>query len=185
MVAGDGGGVSHPPPLTIVLLPGLDGSGQFFGCSISYFEPYGNVEVLSYPNSGPQDYQSLANGLIFKLPVGGPFVIVAESFSGPIGIELASRQIPGLRGLMVVASFASRPLGMISAPGMARIRRRVSSFSASQSANPLPFALCAEAGRFFGGLSCGSLKSSVRQSRKGPSFMSQEYGASGAALTGV
>jgi pimeloyl-[acyl-carrier protein] methyl ester esterase len=113
MVAGDGGGVRRE--LEIVLLPGLDGSGQFFGKAEDYFKAYGRVRILNYPNTGEQSYEHLADLMLAQLPESAPFIVVAESFSGPLAIELAARNIAGLRGLLLVASFVTKPLGPLSA----------------------------------------------------------------------
>lgn len=45
-------------------------------------------------------------------------MLVAESFSGPIGIALASETLPGLRGLVLCSTFARTPR-----PWIARILR--------------------------------------------------------------
>ena len=44
------------------------------------------------------------------LPARGPCTIVAESFSGPIAIRIAAAAPPGLRALVLVASFGRSPL---------------------------------------------------------------------------
>jgi pimeloyl-ACP methyl ester carboxylesterase len=98
----------------IVLLPGLDGSGQFFGNSLSYFEAYGDVLTICYPTSGSQSYADLADFVALQLPENDAFVVVAESFSGPIGIDLASRNISAMQGLLLSASFFSDPFGLSS-----------------------------------------------------------------------
>jgi pimeloyl-[acyl-carrier protein] methyl ester esterase len=98
--------------VTFILLPGLDGSGTFFDRARQYFEPFGSINIVSYPVAGLQSYQALADFVEAGLPVGQPFVIVAESFSGPIGIELASRRMPGILALILVATFVKLPLGI-------------------------------------------------------------------------
>jgi pimeloyl-ACP methyl ester carboxylesterase len=113
MEARDGGGVRGE--LEIILLPGLDGSGQFFGKAEDYFKAFGSVRIITYPSTGEQSYEHLADLIAAQLPESAPFVVVAESFSGPLAIELVSRNIAGLRGLLLVASFATKPLGPMSA----------------------------------------------------------------------
>jgi pimeloyl-[acyl-carrier protein] methyl ester esterase len=101
--------------MEIVLLPGLDGSGAFFAKSEAYFAPYGKVRVLQYPMTGPQTYQALADWVQVCLSLTEPFVLVAESFSGPIAIDLASRKLAGLSGVILAASFVRAPMGQASA----------------------------------------------------------------------
>lgn len=54
------------------------------------------------------DYETLASGI--SVP-SGPCALVAESFSGPIGIRLAARH-PQIEALVLVASFAHSPIRM-------------------------------------------------------------------------
>jgi pimeloyl-[acyl-carrier protein] methyl ester esterase len=90
-----------------VLLPGLDGTGTLFSpllCALSEM----NCEVLSLPKTGSQDYLSIAKNIKSKLPKED-FILVAESFSGPIGATLAKEQIVNLKGIVFVATFLTAP----------------------------------------------------------------------------
>jgi pimeloyl-ACP methyl ester carboxylesterase len=49
-----------------------------------------------------------------RLPSDDDYILVAESFSGPIGIAIAASRPAGLRGLILCVSFASNPLPMFS-----------------------------------------------------------------------
>lgn len=66
-------------------------------------------------------------GLIQEIPVPqGPFAIVAESFSGPLGIRLATQHRERVRALVLVATFVRNPspllftLGTLLAPVLFR-----------------------------------------------------------------
>jgi pimeloyl-[acyl-carrier protein] methyl ester esterase len=100
--------------MKIVLLPGLDGSGQFFGDITDELSTLGDLLILKLPPKGPQDYVSLADRLAAEIPQGEPFILVGESFSGPIAIELASRGLAGLVGILLVATFPSSPMARAS-----------------------------------------------------------------------
>jgi pimeloyl-ACP methyl ester carboxylesterase len=100
--------------LTVVMLPGLDGSGDFFGKGTRYFEAFGQIEIVRYPRNGSQSYEALARFVELHLPVGAPFIVVAESFSGPIGIKLASSNIARMCALVLIATFVKAPLGQTS-----------------------------------------------------------------------
>jgi pimeloyl-ACP methyl ester carboxylesterase len=63
---------------------------------------------LSLPTQGSQDYHSLSEALYPQLG-GTPFVLLGESFSGPLAYQLALRQPTGLRGVIFAASFLTRP----------------------------------------------------------------------------
>lgn len=93
--------------MRLVLLPGLNGSSALFAPLI---ETLTGIDCwpLSLPEQGPQDYPSLADGLFEQLGTT-PFVLLGESFSGPLAYQLALRQPTGLQGLIFAASFLSRP----------------------------------------------------------------------------
>jgi pimeloyl-[acyl-carrier protein] methyl ester esterase len=103
--------VSHNGYVIVVLLPGMDGTAALF-------EPFvrelpRNVEVVSvkYPAHIPLTYEQLANRVLSELPAGKPYILVAESFSGPVALRLASPRLLDMRAIVLVASFVSRPLG--------------------------------------------------------------------------
>ena len=101
--------------LPIVMLPGLDGSGLLSTCFVEAMQGQGvTVQVLPLPMQGPQDYVTLASILRPQLPIA-PFVLLAESFAGPLAIELAAASPPGLRGLILSTTFARRPVPLPAA----------------------------------------------------------------------
>ncbi|WP_277372152.1 alpha/beta hydrolase [Pseudomonas sp. AA-38] len=93
--------------MRLVLLPGMNGSSALFTPLI---EALGDIDCqpLSLPAQGPQDYSSLADTLFMQLGTT-PFVLLGESFSGPLAYQLALRQPTGLRGVIFAASFLSCP----------------------------------------------------------------------------
>lgn len=104
------------PPLTeALLLPGIDGSGRLFGPLVDA-EPRGLApRVFSYPAERPLGYDDLCALVRARLP-RGRFLLVAESFSGPIAVRLAAERPPGLAGLVLAASFLHRPLNPLLHP---------------------------------------------------------------------
>ncbi|WP_401737909.1 alpha/beta fold hydrolase [Stenotrophomonas pavanii] len=101
--------------LPIVMLPELDGSGLLSTCFVEAMQGQGvTVQVLPLPMQGPQDYVTLASILRPQLPIA-PFVLLAESFAGPLAIELAAASPPGLRGLILSTTFARRPVPLPAA----------------------------------------------------------------------
>lgn len=93
--------------MRLVLLPGMNGSSTLFTPLI---EALGEIDChpLSLPTQGPQDYPSLADALFTQLGTT-PFVLLGESFSGPLAYQLALRQPAGLRGVIFAASFLNCP----------------------------------------------------------------------------
>ena len=94
--------------MRLVLLPGLNGSCTLFEPLLAHLPPAMEVQALTLPAQGNQDPANLANRLLSALG-NTPYVLLGESFSGPLTYQLALRQPSGLRGVIFVASFLSRP----------------------------------------------------------------------------
>lgn len=95
--------------LTIVLLPGMDGTGQLFEPFVSALGSKVKVKVVHYPTAEALGYDELETIARQQLPSAGHFFILGESFSGPIAISLAASQPQGLVGLVLCSSFARNP----------------------------------------------------------------------------
>ncbi|WP_241068779.1 alpha/beta fold hydrolase [Achromobacter insuavis] len=96
-------------PLQLVLLPGMDGTGDLFDPLLSALPAAPPPLVLRYPAREPLDYPALEQRVRQALPAQAPFVLLAESFSGPLGAAIAAAPPPNLRGLVLCASFVRAP----------------------------------------------------------------------------
>lgn len=97
-----------------VILPGLDG-GDAMLAEFARLAPDGvEARVLSLPDEPRDDYDSLAVAMASRIRPFAPCHLIAESFSGPLGILLASRYSELVDGLTLVASFATSPLPRIA-----------------------------------------------------------------------
>lgn len=96
--------------LTVVLLPGMDGTGDLFGPFIAALGPKFTVKVVSYPTTEPLNYAELESIAHAALPAEGAFVILGESFSGPIAVSLAAAGASRLKGLVLCCTFVRNPL---------------------------------------------------------------------------
>lgn len=94
---------------TLVLLPGMDGTGELFSRFVQALGPDIEARVLRYPTDRPSRYVELLAFVREALPVDRPYVLLAESFSGPIGIQIAAQAPAQLRGLVLCCTFASNP----------------------------------------------------------------------------
>jgi pimeloyl-ACP methyl ester carboxylesterase len=92
-----------------LLLPGIDGSGRLFAPLIAAGPRAFAPVPLSYPPDEVLGYDPLASRVRARLP-RRRFVLVAESFSGPLAIRLAAERPPGLAALVLAATFLHRPL---------------------------------------------------------------------------
>jgi len=92
-----------------ILLPGIDGSGRLFGPLLAAGPRRIAPETISFPPDQPLGYDALLDRVRAALP-RGRFLLVAESFSGPLAIRLAAERPRGLAGLVLAATFLHRPL---------------------------------------------------------------------------
>ncbi|HZX30916.1 MAG TPA: hypothetical protein VFF03_06170 [Rhodocyclaceae bacterium] len=100
--------------LTLVLLPGLDGTGLLFADFITALGPGVRTIVASYPTDTPLGYDELEPIARSFLPRNEPFYLLAESFSGPLAIAIAASPPPELLGLVLCSSFARNPLPVLA-----------------------------------------------------------------------
>jgi pimeloyl-ACP methyl ester carboxylesterase len=91
---------------TLVLLPGMDGTGKLFTEFLSYYD--GDHLVISLLESGPQEHATLASVINKQLPTED-YVLLAESFAGGIVPELLKLNPKHMKGVVFVASFLSSP----------------------------------------------------------------------------
>jgi pimeloyl-ACP methyl ester carboxylesterase len=94
----------------LMLLPGMDGTGKLFEPLLQALPATLNPVVVAYPGDRPCSYAELLPLVEAAIPAGSEFLVLGESFSGPLALMLASRQPPGLRGVVLCASFARCPL---------------------------------------------------------------------------
>ncbi len=100
--------------ITLVLLPGMDGTGRLFADFIHVLGPEFETRVVAYPADASLDYSKLETIARSFLPHDKPFVLLAESFSGPIGISISGSKPPGLVGLVLCCSFTRSPRPILS-----------------------------------------------------------------------
>jgi pimeloyl-ACP methyl ester carboxylesterase len=94
---------------TLVLLPGLDGTGDFFQPLLEALGAGVRAHVVRYPVSGAYDYATCRQLVRAELPTDGPYVLLGESFSGPVAISLAAQAPQGLAGIILCCTFAGNP----------------------------------------------------------------------------
>jgi pimeloyl-ACP methyl ester carboxylesterase len=97
------------PAQEIVLLPGLDGTGDLFDRLTVGLAGEFTVNVMRYPNDpnlGYAGYAELARKAIGRRPV----FLLGESFSGPVAVRVAAQLGPQIRGVILAATFLKSPL---------------------------------------------------------------------------
>src|SRR5260221_8527089 len=94
----------------LILMPGMDGTGELFAPLLRALGSSMESAVVRYPADAPLGYAELLPRVRAELPSSEPFVLLGESFSGPLALMLAAEAPAGLRGVILCASFASNPI---------------------------------------------------------------------------
>lgn len=95
----------------LVLLPGMDGTTRLFDPFIAALGNRISTRAIAYPPGGATGYAELSAWIRQQLPPGD-FVLLGESFGGPLAATLAAERPVGLRGLVLCATFLSNPRPM-------------------------------------------------------------------------
>ncbi|MGX9783612.1 alpha/beta fold hydrolase [Janthinobacterium lividum] len=105
---------THASPL-LVLLPGMDGTARLFHRFDAALRAQAAIDTqaIAYP-AAPLDYAALEAFVRERLPRDRPFVVLAESFSGPLGAALRAEPPPGMRALVLCCSFVRNPRPMLA-----------------------------------------------------------------------
>src|SRR5438477_10571709 len=94
----------------LILMPGMDGTGELFAPLLRALGDSMESSVLQYPADEPLGYAELLPRVRAEIPRRAPFVLLGESFSGPLALMLAAEAPAGLRGVILCASFATSPV---------------------------------------------------------------------------
>ncbi len=70
--------------LKLVLLPGMDGTGELFAEFVAALAGEFETETVRYPTERCLSYAELENFVRAACPISGPFLLLAESFSTPL-----------------------------------------------------------------------------------------------------
>jgi len=97
-------------PLTLVLLPGLDGTSILFRPFIQSLPDWIQPRCVEYGSAGPHDYAGLLPEVKAASAGLSNFVLLGWSFSGPLALMTAAESPPGLRGVVICASFVRAPV---------------------------------------------------------------------------
>lgn len=96
--------------MKLVLLPGMDGTGALFA---PFIREFGSAQVVAYPTT-QWSYPELELVARRALPEAEDFVLLGESFSGPLAISIAADPPANLVGLILCCTFAKSPFPLLS-----------------------------------------------------------------------
>jgi len=100
--------------LTLVLLPGMDGTGELFENLLVELPTSLKTVIVRYPTSTVLNYEELTSLANMQIPKNTSYVLLGESFSGPIAIALAANANEQLKGVILCCTFATNPRPLLS-----------------------------------------------------------------------
>jgi pimeloyl-[acyl-carrier protein] methyl ester esterase len=99
----------------LVVLPGLDGTATLHSAfADAVHMAFDSVAIISYPPSRFLDYIALEEFVRAQLPPVASFVLLGESFSGPIALSIAAAAPPNLAGVVLSTTFAESPVPLLA-----------------------------------------------------------------------
>jgi len=102
--------MAKPRSRNLVLLPGLDGTGHLFAPFLACLPASVKPIVVEYPVDQTVNYQQLVPEIRELAPWDEPYLIVAESFGGPLALYFTAAQWEYVDGVVLVSSFITNPL---------------------------------------------------------------------------
>jgi pimeloyl-[acyl-carrier protein] methyl ester esterase len=97
-------------PITLVLLPGLDGTGKLFAPLLPELPRSLNVIPAAYPSERFLPYPELVSWLGKLVPRDSPFAVLGESYGSTLAVKFAATHPPNLTGVILCAGFISNPV---------------------------------------------------------------------------
>jgi len=94
----------------LVLLPGLDGTGQLFTEFLTALPHTLTATVVAYPTKRFLPYSELLQLVSAAVPKTEPFMLLAESYSSPIAVKYAATKPSNLAAVIICAGFISKPV---------------------------------------------------------------------------
>jgi pimeloyl-[acyl-carrier protein] methyl ester esterase len=123
----------------LVLLPGMDGTGTLFEPIKQALEPHFSLQIITYPEHEILGYKELEEH-IQPFITSRRFVLLGESFSGPLAISIAAKRPPGLCGVILCCSFARNPRpNLVFLRGLLSLwfSRQIPPYALTQLATPM------------------------------------------------
>ena len=98
-----------PSPITLVLLPGLDGTDVFFRPLLASLPEWITPHVVQFPQSGANQYSDLLGIVRGAVSQYSSFYLLGSSFSGPLALMLAATVPERVPGVILSTTFVRPP----------------------------------------------------------------------------
>jgi pimeloyl-[acyl-carrier protein] methyl ester esterase len=100
--------------MQLILLPGFDGTGMLYAPFLRVLPSEMVPHVISYPTNRICSADELLGIVLSHLPKSEPYILLAESFSGPIALKASALHQNPPAALILCASFGICPLPRIA-----------------------------------------------------------------------
>ena len=97
-------------PKLLVLLPGLDGTGDLFADFIAALPEPWTAMTVAYPTDRFLRYTELRPFVSAAVPQKERFVLIAESFSAPLAVWYAATNPHNLAAVVICVGFVRNPI---------------------------------------------------------------------------
>lgn len=98
--------------ITLVLLPGLDGTDVFFRPLLASLPAWIAPIVIQFPTAGANEYPDLLRLVRSALANTSGCYVMGWSFSGPLALMLAAAEPGKIQGVILASSFVRPPRPM-------------------------------------------------------------------------
>ena len=96
--------------LTVLVLPGFNGTDGLVEPFVRAAPANYRVVTVTYPTDRATSYEALRELVRGRISaIDGPFVIVGESYAGPLAVMLTEPRPPGLIAVVLVGAFIKPP----------------------------------------------------------------------------
>jgi PAS domain S-box-containing protein len=93
----------------LVFMPGLDGTGKSFDPLVSFLAADARITIVRYPTDKFLSFEETVECAAAQIPDGHPPVVIAESFSGPVAVQMITSGRIKAQALVLCATFARSP----------------------------------------------------------------------------
>jgi pimeloyl-[acyl-carrier protein] methyl ester esterase len=94
---------------SLILMPGLDGTGLSFEPFLKFISANANVTVVCYPTDKLLSFAETVECAAAQVSSLSRPVVIAESFSGPVAVQMIASGLVRAKALVLCATFAKSP----------------------------------------------------------------------------
>jgi len=93
----------------MVFMPGLDGTGLSFEPLLPFLSANTKITIIRYPTDKLLSFEETVECAAAQIPAGNSPLVIAESFSGPVAIQMIGSGRIKAKALILCATFARSP----------------------------------------------------------------------------